>query len=131
MVDESGCGFCNQVTLGGVITEVPVGRVMSNGKREYVGSIMCANESDAPTDVPRLEWDWFRIVLYGRLGDQASEVMERGILLRIVGRLSTRGMQVGPFGDHNSLVIEVTEFTLLEESARKRPFSAEFGPLRT
>ena len=129
MVDESEYEFRNLVNLCGWVAEVPVGRVIKNGQREYVGCIACLNESDAPIEVPRLTWDWFRFVLYGRLGDLASEMMEPCILVDIVGRLTTRGMQVGQHGDHSSLVVEVTNFRLLEEPSGRR-FNSELGPLR-
>lgn len=124
----------NQVILAGLVADEPVGRVMGNGKSEYVATVACKDQwTDSVTGQPRERTDWFRIVIYGRLGDRASEVMKKGVAVRVQGRLRTRDLNNNQYAEPKATFVEVMQFSLLgsDNATVSHQFESEFGPLRS
>jgi single-strand DNA-binding protein len=124
----------NQVVISGFVAIEPAGRVMSNGKSEYVANIVCRELwTDSNTGLSRQSVNRFHVVFYGRLGDQASEVLKAGMQVRVTGRLRTRDLKVDHCLESNATFIEATQFDLSvgDDAVKKaRRFDSEFGPLR-
>lgn len=145
--------YINQVTLAGVVADEPVGRIMGNGKPEYVATLSCVDRwVDSTSGIPRERTDWFRIVIYGRLGDKASLVMKKGVAVRVEGRLRIRDIKNTKYNERKAAFVEVTQFDLLNNdvepsvtysgektvhlpAAQRQAFATSFdsdlGPLRT
>lgn len=124
----------NQVILAGLVAVEPVGRVMGNGEAEYVAALACKDQwTDSVTGQPRERTDWLRIVIYGRLGDRASEVMKKGVAVRVHGRLRTRDSNNNHYAERKATFVEVIQFSLLDRESvtESRQFESEFGPLRS
>lgn len=106
---------------------------MSSGKSEYVADIVSRDIwTDSNTGLSRQSVNRFHVVFYGRLGDQASEVLKAGMQVRVMGRLRTRDLKVNHRLESNVTFIEATQFDLSagDEAATAHRFDSEFGPLR-
>lgn len=127
--------YDNQVVVCGIVAVEPLGRLMNSGKPEYVMSVICRDHwTDLETGLARESTDRFHIVFYGRLGDQASEVLKAGMKVRVIGRLRTRDLKINHYVESEVTFIQALQFDIAAgdygSAGPPRRFDSEFGPLR-
>ena len=116
----------NKVMVIGHLGRDPEMRFTPNGKSVSNFCVACNRSWQGSDGNTHTDTDWFNVVAWGNLAEEAKQRLQKGNLVYIEGRLQTRNWQDTQGQQHKSVEIIARDILLLSET-QKENISEEDG----
>ena len=116
----------NKVMIIGHLGRDPEMRFTPNGKSVSNFCVACNRSWQGSDGNTHFDTDWFNVVAWGNLAEEAKQRLQKGNLVYIEGRLQTRNWQDTQGQQHKSVEIIARDILLLSET-QKENISEEDG----
>jgi single-strand DNA-binding protein len=116
----------NKVMVIGHLGRDPEMRFTPNGKSVSNFCVACNRSWQGSDGNIHTDTDWFNVVAWGDLAEEAKQRLQKGNLVYIEGRLQTRNWQDTQGQQHKSVEIIARDILLLSET-QKVKISEEDG----
>jgi len=105
----------NKVMVIGYLGRDPEMRFTPNGKSVANFSVACNRTWKGADGNKQTETEWFNVVAWGNLAEISKQILEKGSLVYVEGRLQSRTWQDNDGHQHKSIEIVARDILLLSD----------------
>jgi len=105
----------NKVMVIGYLGRDPEMRFTPNGKSVANFSVACNRTWKGADGNKQTETEWFNVVAWGNLAEISKQILDKGSLVYVEGRLQSRTWQDNDGHQHKSIEIVARDILLLSD----------------